>query len=98
MITSPSFEFRQPGNRMVFRARALLAVSVLAALAVSSLSFAQVPTFNALDQTPVTVGSGFPENATVGDINGDGKLDAMIAVGATNTFRDALPLIRQDQP
>jgi len=28
----------------------------------------------------------------VGDFNGDGKLDAMIAVGATNTFGDALQL------
>ena len=37
-----------------------------------------MPTFNALVQTPVTVGSGFPEDATVGDINGDGKLDVMI--------------------
>lgn len=50
----------------------------LVALAVPARSFAQAPTFNALVQTPVTVGTGFPEDATVGDINGDGKLDAMI--------------------
>ena len=50
----------------------------LVTLAVPARSFAQVPTFNALVQTPVTVDSGFPEHATVGDINGDGKLDAMI--------------------
>jgi len=50
----------------------------LVALAVPAMSFAQAPTFNALVQTPVTVDDGFPEDATVGDINGDGKLDVMI--------------------
>ena len=50
----------------------------LVTLAIPARLFAQAPTFNALVSTPVTVGSGFPEDATVGDINGDGKLDAMI--------------------
>jgi hypothetical protein len=78
MHPNPSLQSRRTGLRLVSRARALLAVSALAALAVSTRSLAQVPTFNALVQTPVTVGSGFPEDAAVGDINGDGKLDVMI--------------------
>jgi hypothetical protein len=59
------------------RSFVVLALAV-AALAVPARLFAQAPTFSALVQTPVTVGSGFPDDATVGDINGDGKLDAMI--------------------
>jgi hypothetical protein len=57
---------------------ALLAYALTAVLASSGVASAQTPTFNALVQTPVTVGSGFPNDATVGDINGDGKLDAII--------------------
>src|SRR5579883_2972800 len=56
----------------------LITAFLFAAFAIPTLSFAQAPTFNALVQTPVTVDSGFPEDATVGDINGDGKLDVMI--------------------
>ncbi len=36
------------------------------------------PTFNAIVQTPVDVSSGFPDSATVGDINGDGSSDVVI--------------------
>lgn len=58
---------------------ALLACALsLAVLALPNRSLAQAPTFDTLIATPVTVDSGFPENATVGDINGDGKLDAII--------------------
>jgi hypothetical protein len=72
---------RRSGLRLISQARALLAVSVLAALAVPTRSLAQTPTFNAVVTTYTNVGSGFPDNATVGDINGDGKLDAIVTGG-----------------
>src|SRR6185295_7240079 len=78
MNTTRPHPSRRFGQRLISHARALLAVSALAALVLPRVSLAQSPTFNALVQTPVNVGSGFPDDATVGDINGDGKLEAMI--------------------
>src|SRR3954465_10474870 len=86
MTTTPLPTIRRLGLRAFFNARALLAVSVLAALAVPTRSIAQTPTFNALIQSPIAVGSGFPDDVTVGDINGDGKLDVM-APGTNGLLR-----------
>ncbi len=81
MKTTPTIQTRRLGLRRSFLARALPAVLTLAALAVPARSLAQAPTFNALVTTYTNVGSGFPDNATVGDINGDGKLDAIVTGG-----------------
>lgn len=64
-------------TRSSFVGRAAL-IAICATLFAPLQAFAQAPTFSTLAMTPVTVDSGFPENATVGDINGDGKLDAII--------------------
>jgi len=91
MHTSSTRQSRRLGLRLVFPAFALLAVSAFAALAMPVCSLAEVPTFNSVVSTPT---GGQPWQplmaAAIGGFNGDGKLDAMIAVGATNTFRDAL--------
>ncbi len=72
------------GPRFGTRARALLAVSALAALAVPTRSFAQAPTFNALITTNTNSSFNFPQVAAVGDFNGDGKLDALVTDGSTS--------------
>lgn len=59
----------------------LLALAMWAAPEMTSQSFAQVPTFNPLVASAANTGSLFPDHATVGDFNGDGKLDAIITDG-----------------
>jgi hypothetical protein len=83
MNTTPTSSPRRLGSRLISQARALLAVSVLASLAIPSRSFAQAPTFNSAIVT--STGSAPwqpPRAAAVGDFNGDGKLDAFIVDGS----------------
>ena len=85
MKIQPTPTRRPFGLRLRSRARAWLTVSALAALAVSTHSLAQAPTFNTL----VTTYTGdpnyeHPQNAVVGDFNGDGKLDAVINANSSN--------------
>lgn len=51
------------------------------ALAIISPAQAQTPTFNTLVSTPANTGSGFPEAASFGDLNGDGKQDTVLSDG-----------------
>lgn len=85
MQTIPTRTLSPLVHRVAFRARTLLAVSVLAALAVTSGSLAQTPTFSPL----VTTSTGnpnyeHPNLAGVGDFNGDGKSDALLSTGSEN--------------
>ncbi|MDI1334589.1 MAG: FG-GAP-like repeat-containing protein [Lacunisphaera sp.] len=78
--SGPSVHSRRLRLRQFFCARALLPVFALAAFAVTTRLSAQVPTFN----TVIVTATGSqpwqnPTPAAVGDFNGDGKLDAMIA-------------------
>ena len=86
MITKPTSTSRWFGLRMVSPARALLAVSVLAALTVTTRSLAQTPTFNTLKQTWANLPFGFVQSAAVADFNGDTKLDTIVTDGG-NTLR-----------
>lgn len=82
--TNPHPQTRRFGQRVFSSARALLPLLALAALAVSTRSLAQVPTFNTVIMTPT--GSepwNPPRPAAVGDFNGDGKLDALIVDGSS---------------
>ncbi len=85
MITTPTPSSDRFGLRLISQARAILAVSALAALAVTTLGFAQAPTFNTL-VTTFTGNPGYenPNMAGVGDFNGDGKLDAIVGTGSDN--------------
>jgi hypothetical protein len=71
------------GGRLPTQALALAASCALAALAVPNPSIAQVPTFNTVVMTPTGSQPWQPPRpAAVGDYNGDGKLDALIADGS----------------
>lgn len=73
--------------RRLLGGRFLPAILTVLAMALPNFASAQVPTFNALITTSANSGSIFPESAAVGDFNGDGNSDAIITVGASNTFR-----------
>jgi hypothetical protein len=82
MKASSSLQSRRSGLRLLSSARALPTVLALAALAVTTRSLAQAPTFNTVIMTQT--GSApwqQPRPAAVGDFNGDGKLDALIVDG-----------------
>ncbi|MDP2137115.1 MAG: FG-GAP-like repeat-containing protein [Candidatus Didemnitutus sp.] len=87
MKNTPTTSLGRFGQRLHSGLRAGLLVLALAALTVPAQLFAQAPTFNTLITTSANTGSIFPESAAVGDFNGDGKSDAIITVGASNTFR-----------
>jgi hypothetical protein len=82
--TNPHLQTRRFVQRVFSSARALLPLLALAALAVSTRSFAQAPTFSALVTTYTGSSFNFPEFAAVGDFNGDGKLDALVTDGSTS--------------
>ena len=82
MNTTPISHTRRFGLRLFSQARALLTVSVLAALAVTTDASAQV----LLPPGPpyLTVSPSKSTSAAIGDMNGDGNKDVVLSVWAFN--------------